>query len=74
MSVLQNFPINVISITSFDVLIVDKKFVGVRFEPPDLVVIRPVNKWRVIALAHTHALQYLFRHASVAHAKLYMAS
>ena len=33
MSVLQNFPINVISITSFDVLIVDKKFVGVRFEP-----------------------------------------
>ena len=33
MSVLQNFPINVITITSFDVLIVDKKFVGVRFEP-----------------------------------------
>ena len=35
---------------------------------------RPVNKWHAIALACAHTRQYLFRHAIVTCAKLYMTS
>ena len=38
------------------------------------IYIRPVNEWHTIALARTHICQYLFRHANVTHAKLYMTS
>ena len=37
-------------------------------------LIRPVNEWRAITLACTHARQYLFGHAIFACAKLYMTS
>ena len=35
---------------------------------------RPVNKWHAIALTCAHTRQCLFRHAIVAHAKLYTTS
>ena len=38
------------------------------------IYITPVNEWHTIALACTHTCQYLFRHANVTHAKLYMTS
>ena len=34
----------------------------------------PVNEWRAIALARAQTRQYLFRHAIVARAKLFMMS
>ena len=38
------------------------------------MVCRPVNEWHAIAIACTHSSWYLFRHAIVAHAKLYVTS
>ena len=35
---------------------------------------RPVNEWRVIAVARVLTRQYLYRPAIAAHAKLYMTS
>ena len=32
------------------------------------------NEWRAIALTHAQTLQYSFRHAIIARAKLYMTS
>ena len=39
-----------------------------------MTLYRPVNEWCAIALACAHTCQYLFRHAAVACAKLYMTS
>ena len=36
--------------------------------------LRSVNEWVAIALAGLHTCQYLFRHAIVAHEKLYIMS
>ena len=36
--------------------------------------LRPVNEWCAIALAPIPTCQYLFKHAIVAYAKLYMKS
>ena len=33
---------------------------------------RPVNEWRAIARARAFTYQYIFRHAIITHAKLYM--
>ena len=37
-----------------------------------MMEINPLNECHVIALARAQACQYLFKHAILAHAKLYM--
>ena len=37
-----------------------------------MMEINPLNECRVIALVRAQACQYLFKHAILAHAKLYM--
>ena len=39
-----------------------------------IITSSPANEWRAIALACTHTREYLFRHAIIIHAIVYMRS